>query len=346
VSIVYRKAGLRLARGFPAPQTVVRALQRDLRRLGYLRSGLDGQFGHGTEQAVRSLQWDLLFNDGTGTDGAAPVPMTSYNGGRVTAIDGVLDERLAACLEEILDDDRVPSLPRSARPATDNRRALERVRSLDHAPVPVPFLLAILGQESGGRHFRVPTPGDTDSFIVVGLDRNDPAHSDRISSRGYGIGQYTLFHHPPRSEEVETLMLDPVRNVGRAMRELAEKFDHFVTGGTPATRADDRSDEIGTGPLRRCRYAADDPRYQRDCRRCAMDAGTISIGPGSRLRPGSPELLAPTQYHPETHYDNVPERARLGCDWPYATRRYNGSGLNSYHYQFQLLHRLLGGPDL
>lgn len=63
MSIVYRKAGLRLARGFPAPQTVVRALQRDLRRLGYLRSGLDGQFGHGTEQAVRSLQWDLLFAD-------------------------------------------------------------------------------------------------------------------------------------------------------------------------------------------------------------------------------------------------------------------------------------------
>jgi len=346
VSIVYRKAGLRLARGIPTSQTLVQALQRDLRRLGYLRSGLDGQFGQGTEQAVRSLQWDLLFNNGTGTDGAAPVPMTSYNSGRVAAIDGVLDERLATCLEDILADDRVPSLPRSARPATDNQRALDQVRSLDHAPVPVPFLLAILGQESGCQHFRVPTAGDTDSFIVVGLDRNDPAHPDHISSRGYGIGQYTLFHHPPRPEEVETLMLDPVRNVERAMRELADKFDHFVMGGTPATRADDRIDEIGTGPLRHCRYAIDDPRYLRDCRRCAIDAGSLSIGPGSRLRSGSPELLTPTQYHPETRYADVPDRARLGCDWPYATRRYNGSGLNSYHYQFQVLHRLLSGPGV
>lgn len=342
--LVYRKAGLRLARGIPAPPTLVRALQRDLRRLGYLKSGIDGQFGRGTEQAVRALQWDLLFNNGSGSDGPAPVPMTAHNGGRVTAVDGALDERLAACLGDILADDRVPSLPRSTRPVTENRRALDRVRHLGQAPVPVPFLLAIIQQESGGLHFRVPTRGDTDNFIVVGLDRNDQAHPDRISSRGYGIGQYTLFHHPPRKEDVETLMLDPVKNVERAVRELGEKFDHFVTGGSPATRADDRSDEIGAGPLRRCKYAPDDPRYELDCRRCAMDAGLLTIGPASRLRPGSSEQLAPTPYHPETHYDSVPNRARLGCDWPYAVRRYNGSGPNSYHYQFQVLQRLLSGP--
>jgi peptidoglycan hydrolase-like protein with peptidoglycan-binding domain len=342
MSLVYRKAGLRLTRGTRAAPAVIRALQRDLRRLGYLRSGLDGQFGHDTEQAVRSLQWDLLFNNGAGPDGTAPVPLTSHNGGRVAAVTGVVDERLAGCLEDILRDGRVPSLPRSRQPARDNRRVLEEVRSVA-APVPVPFLLAIVEQESGGRHFRVPIKGDTDNFIVVGLDRNDRTNPDHITSRGYGIGQYTLFHHPPRPDEVEGLMLDPERNVARAIEELAEKFDHFVAGGTSATRADDRLDEIGAGPLRRCRYAPEDPRYLRDCHRCALDAGTLSIGPTSRLRPGAPEVLAPTPYHPETHYDDVPDRARLGCDWPYAARRYNGSGLNSYHYQFQVLQRIRRG---
>ena len=40
----------------------------------------------------------------------------------------------------------------------------------------------------------------------------------------------------------------------------------------------------------------------------------------------------------------VPNRATLGCDWPYAVRRYNGSGVDSYHYQFQVLKRLTRPP--
>jgi hypothetical protein len=54
--------------------------------------------------------------------------------------------------------------------------------------------------------------------------------------------------------------------------------------------------------------------------------------------------MHPTQYHPETAYSRVPDRAQLGCDWPYAVRRYNGSGVNSYHYQFQVLQRLTRPP--
>jgi hypothetical protein len=40
----------------------------------------------------------------------------------------------------------------------------------------------------------------------------------------------------------------------------------------------------------------------------------------------------------------VPERATLGCDWPYAVRRYNGSGVDSYRYQYQVLGRLTRLP--
>jgi hypothetical protein len=33
-------------------------------------------------------------------------------------------------------------------------------------------------------------------------------------------------------------------------------------------------------------------------------------------------------------------RAEIPCDWPYAVRRYNGSGINSYHYQVRILRYL------
>jgi hypothetical protein len=177
----------------------------------------------------------------------------------------------------------------------------------------------------------------------VGLDRGDEGQPDRITSRGYGIGQYTLFHHPPRADEVETLMLDPVRNVQRAVAELSEKFEHFVNGPTPGQRADDRLAEVGAGPLRRCRFDQGDPRHLIDCVQCAAQT-LIDIDTGTRLHPGTTETLRPTSVHGATQYKGVPDRAALGCDWPYAVRRYNGSGINSYHYQFQVLQRLTGPP--
>ena len=340
--VPYRHPGLVLAVGGAAPAELVRALQRDLRALGYLRAGVDGRFGPGTAAAVRSFQYDLLFNDGTGRDGKAPVAMRAFNQGRVTVTDGRVDERLAACIEAALDDPRVPKLPRSDTPAEDNRRALDAVRALagTDVAVPIPFLLAVLTQESGLQHFRVPTGGDTDDFIVVGLDRNNEGRADHITSRGYGIGQYTLFHHPPRREEVESVMVDPVRNVGRAVRELREKFDHFVAGATSGTRADDRLAEIGTGPLRLCRHPASDPRFLRDCHTCASHAPALRITTGTPCFKGSTVSFCPTEYHPATSYADVPDRAHVGCDWPYAVRRYNGGGVNSYHYQVQVMKRL------
>lgn len=341
MAIPYGQPGLRLARGVSADRELVRALQRDLRRLGYLRGGLDGEFGPETERAVRSLQYDLLFNDGHGDDGEAPVAFRDFNRVRIATVNGVLDDRLAACIEEILEDPRVPQLPRSDDPEADNRRVLDTLRTLETPDVPVPFLLAILRQESGLRHFRIPTPEDPDDFIVVGLDRNDAVHADRITSRGYGVGQFTLFHHPARPEEVQEVMLDPVRNAEQAVRKLKEKFDGFVIGGSPGARADDRLAEVGAGPLRLCRYPADDSRFLKDCRRCAIESPPLTIGPETPLFPGSPERFHPTQYHPETRYEAVPDRKAFGCDWPYAARRYNGSGINSYHYQAQVLRRLV-----
>ena len=339
----YRHPGLVLGRTSAVDDPLVRALQQDLRALGYLRAGIDGRFGDGTERAVRALRYDLLNGTRHGRDGDAPLALTIFNRGRVANVTGVLDQSLAACLEDILANHRVPRLPRSDDPARANRETWTAVRRLVGLPVPRPFLLAILLQESGGQHFRTPTAPDADDFIVVGLDRNDAGHPDRITSRGYGIGQYTLFHHPPRDDEVESLMLDPARNVDRAVRELDDKFHSFVNGATPSAQADDRIEEFGRGPLRRCRYRDDDPRYMADCVRCAGEH-LMDIGPAAPLHPGTSETLEPTPYHAETAYDKVPDRSKLGCDWPYAVRRYNGSGVNSYHYQYRVLQRLSRPP--
>jgi peptidoglycan hydrolase-like protein with peptidoglycan-binding domain len=122
-----------------------------------LRSGIDGHFGEGTERAVRALQYDLLHAVQHGSDGDAPVALTTFNRGRVAGVTDVLDEGLAGCLEDLLGDDRVPTLPRSDDPARENREAFAAVQSLTGLRVPRPFLLAILLQESGGQHFRTPT---------------------------------------------------------------------------------------------------------------------------------------------------------------------------------------------
>ena len=340
---IYRRAGLVLGRHTDPGDPRVKALQQDLRKLGYLRSGIDGNFGEGTERAVRALQWDLLHAVPRGSDGEAPVTLRAFNRARVTGVSGVLDENLAACLDEILTDPRVRPLPRSDDPAAANRTAFASVRTLAGLSVPRPFLLAILLQESGGQHFRTPTTANADDYIVVGLDRNDAGQPDHITSRGYGMGQYTLFHHPPRAEEIDTLMLDPVKNVQRAVTELREKFDRFVTGATPGQTADDRIAEAGGGPLRRCRYAAADPRYMTDCLRCASET-LIDIDARTPLYPRSTDTLRPTEYHPDTSYKKIPDRAKMGCDWPYAVRRYNGSGVNSFHYQYEVLRRLTRPP--
>ncbi len=346
MSLSYGRPGTKLARGQAADPEVIRALQTDLRRLGYLRSGLDGGFGPETERAVRALQADLLFNDGRGPDGRAPVALKDLNRGRITAVSGVVDEHFVACVEDLLGSPQIPQLPRADDPVAENQRVVETIRSSTPAAVPVPFLLAILRQESGLLHFRVPAPGDPDTFIVVGLDRNDATNRDRVTSRGYGVGQYTLFHHPPRPDEVQGVMMDPVKNVQRAMDELREKFDGFVTGETPGTRADDRIAEIGAGALRPCRYEPGDPRFQSDCRQCALAAPRVNLGASRPLFRGSTGRIHPTPNHPERAYQGVPDRAAFGCDWPYAVRRYNGGGVDSYHYQAQVLLRFVKDPKL
>ncbi|MEX2205893.1 MAG: peptidoglycan-binding domain-containing protein [Myxococcota bacterium] len=340
----YRQPGLVLGVGLTrATELQVTDLQRDLRALGYLRKGIDGRFGDATRLAVAALQHDLLanFGESRGGDGQAPLRIAGFNRGRVASPTGEVDEALTACISELLDEPRFPKLPSSANPAAANRAALAGLRLLPSDRAPMTFILAILGQESGWKHFNEPVRGDQDAFLVVGLDTN-AGEPFIVTSRGYGMGQYTLFHHPPRPEEVEGVMLDPAKNVQRAIDELCEKLEDFLIGPTPGTRADDRIAEIGAGPLRRCKYESRDPRFQVDCKNCLLRAGTREIRDGATpLHADTAETYAPTQYYREASYRGVPDRSKIGCDWPYAVRRYNGSGVNSYHYQARVLLRAL-----
>ncbi len=326
------------------PSEAAKDLQRDLRRLGYLRTGIGGQFGPGTERAVKALQYDLLNNHGRSTrgDGDAPVSVADYNKGRVTDITGICDRPLARCISDMLRDPAFPKLPSAENPREENARALRAVGDMRELKTPLPFLMAILAQESSLRHYRVPTSRNEDNFITVGLDTN-ASEKFIITSRGYGMGQHTLFHHPPQPQEVRQIMLDPVRNVQRAVEELREKFDRFVNGRTSGTRADDRIKEAGTGNLRVCVFKRTQPeQYLRACQECMRNAGEYDIiAHQTLLYAGSSHRYRPTQYHPKERYEGVPRRKNIPCDWPYAARRYNGAGVNSYHYQTQALLRIL-----
>lgn len=343
---IYLRAGLVLRRGGRAPRAQVRELQRDLRGLGYLKSGLDGKFGPGTERAVKALQHDLLSNFGTssGGDGDAPVRVIDYNRGRVVAVDGRLTPEVAGCIVDMLADARFPRLPRSGDPVEENRAIVAKLRAMVSREAPIPFVLAIAEQESNLKHFHEPRGADEDSYITVGQDTN-AGKPHIITSRGYGLGQYTLFHHPPTKKEVSDFMRKPERNLERAIGELRGKFDGFLIGPPGGTRADDRFAEIGGGKLRHCRFDPSDPRYLVDCVRCVREAGTTDIVAGETpLYPGSPHRYEPTPYHRARNYRNVPLRRNVGCDWPYAVRRYNGSGVNSYHYQTKVLLKLARQP--
>jgi peptidoglycan hydrolase-like protein with peptidoglycan-binding domain len=319
----------------------VQDLQRDLRALGYVAGPVDGMFGHGTTTAITALTYDLQNNDGTSAskDGRAPVAINSYNtAGNLT---GQADQALFACIAAMLDDNNFPKLPSSGDPAGDNQRAIAAIKSMDDCPVPIPFLLAILNQESSLRHYQVPTRGNLDAAVTIGLDRNDANNPARITSRGYGIGQFTLFHHPPTADEMNSFILDAVKGLKTAIAELQDKFNNWILGPTAGQTADDRVAEAGRIPLRMCKYDEADARYMKDCVNCLKNAPAVTITSGKTpYYAGATGVYAQTQYHLGS-YTNVPQRDQIGCDWPYAVRRFNGSGVNSFDYQAELLLKVL-----
>ena len=331
-----------LVRTESIPASVISDLQHDLRALGYHKGDVSGVWGAVLDAAVCAIRYDLTGHDTSGG-------VASYNAhGAVvvappTGASGV-EPALANCIGAMSADPAFVKLPLSSNAVADNQRAWDAVRAMRDAAAPMPFLMAIFQQESGGRHFNVPSHTNYDSFVTVGLDHDDPAAPERVTSRGYGLGQYTLFHHPPTATERDTIILDPLTNARAAFGAVRGKFDHEVISTDPRLRADDRHAEWPLSALRICKYPATDARYLADCRACAAAAGKISIAPGRPVYPGASLKWAATHGYPSATYDDAPDRTGFGCDWPYAARRYNGGGINSYHYQLRVLINLLCLP--
>ena len=82
----------------------------------------------------------------------------------------------------------------------------------------------------------------------------------------------------------------------------------------------------------------------RDCVKCLQSAGTQNIVAGQTpVNDGSSDTYQHTLYHAGS-YNNVPIRKNIPCDWPYAIRRFNGAGPNSYDYQAEMLLKILNSP--
>lgn len=338
----YVSQGLTLCTGMSSP--AVKELQRDLRSLGYLRAGIDGDFGPGTEAAVKALQIDLVRNAGEDAQGSpkAPVAVKDFNTASLNAVDGKVTQALAECITKMMAEPKFPKLPFSLQAAVENAKVLPILQQLAALEVPLPFLIAILEQESDLQHYRVPSAGNEDNFILVGLDTNDKAAPARVTSRGYGVGQYTFFHHPLTQHEIDTYVRDVANNVHCAIAELLEKFNKFVVG--PADTADDHADEHPSEALRICQHQPGNALRMKDCRNCLNTVAHCAISANqTHWFADSPGVYAPTQYHRAIEYRNVPVRKDVPCDWPYAARRYNGSGVNSFHYQTKILMRVLAG---
>src|SRR5262249_54640645 len=201
-------------------------------------------------------------------DGNAPCAVQAFNVGRVISIDGVVSAGLADCISDLVAAEVYPKVPSAADAAAANAAAVQLITDAPSAVAPTPFMLAMFRQESNLQHYRVPSGANADNFVTLGLDTKFPEQQNRVTSRGYGLGQFTIFHHPPRAAEVADFILDPVRNVAKAHAEFREKFDHFVVASPPGG-ADDRRAEHPGEPLRMCKFPAGDPRFLRDCRACA-----------------------------------------------------------------------------
>lgn len=129
----YRQSGLVMEKGGEnVSERQGKDLQRDLRRLGYLKSGIDGKFGNFTQRAVKALKHDLLSNDGKSTEneGSAPVMVLDYNQNRVVDVTGIVDQDMAACISDMLEDPNFPLLPKADNPKGENYKIANQIAGM------------------------------------------------------------------------------------------------------------------------------------------------------------------------------------------------------------------------
>jgi len=119
----------------------------------------------------------------------------------------------------------------------------------------VPFLRAVAAAGKRSPALRGADQARCRSLRGGGLDRGS-AGSPAVTSRGYGAGRLTLFHHPPSSSEVRDLLVDIEKNVAAARGWLTSRSssvscrpDSRNARGRPPGRK--RGASVAAVPLRR-----------------------------------------------------------------------------------------------
>jgi hypothetical protein len=264
-----------------------------------------------------------------------------WNQGRIKKVTGIVDKNLVQIIQSMLEasDEEFFKVPYTKTRKEINQKAIQLLNQQEDKiisqGVPPTFIKAILKQETGMAHY------DIDGFVYVGCDETSPTYV--YKSRGWGMGQYTITHHPPTIKEAEEFINNPVNNIAKVVKELKEKFDLYIVSNSPAQRADERMGFLresskhkyiigksrGNSPLIACKYEKSSPKYMKDCINCVKNARRED------------EWYGDLRWHKSSH-KNVPVWSDIPCDWPVAVRRYNGSGPNSFAYRAEILWHILG----
>ncbi len=274
--------------------------------------------------AVKSVKHDLVNT---------PFLESNFNNGKISSVDDRIDLAFVSILEDMRNDSRVGVVYRVGGFDRENSLIRGSLDSFNTEYFPVPLSKAILYEETGLKWYR------KDGYPTVGLDYNDKKISHRITSRGLFLSQRTFFSYPIQQSE-----LDGFNSLDTDMRffssHLRSKYNNFVVSNKVASRDDLRHFSFGGSKLRGCKYDSSDARYMKDCKNCVFSLNKRTYVEGDRLAKGSGWKFRKTKYHRRDVYKSMPDFKEFPCDYLFAIRRYNGGGINSFHYLMQVLEHL------
>lgn len=276
-------------------------------------------------RAVKSLQHEILSNDS----------LKKFNQGRVTAVDGESSLGILAVLQDMSKSPSLARLSPALNPSKGNQAMKERLSGYLNSKFPTPLVMAVLTQETNLKWYR------KDGYPLVGLDYN----SDEdyiITSRGLFYSQRTIFSYPISKKEFDS-MNDLESDMEFFFDHIFGKYQNFVVSSSAKARDDLRYSvpEFKDLDLRGCKYEESDSKYMKDCKACLKECPSKDYLMGDSLLGNGRWIIKPTHYHRIQDYEGFPDFHHFPCDYVFTIRRYNGSGINSFHYLMRVLAHLL-----
>jgi len=279
------------------------------------------RFNSKLSSAVKSLKWELINN------------RSLSRFGNYSAVNDTVTNALVVTMESMVQDPEIGVVYGTKDYEGANSKVELRIKGFSSEEFPQPLMGAILYEETGLRWFR------PDGYPTIGLDFNDKSNPERITSRGFFVSQRTLFKYPVDQSRIDSMdSLDEDLNF--FSRHLENKYKKYIVSSKPSVRDDLRLESFSKSELRGCKYSPDDSKYMIDCKNCVEGLKRRDYPLGVRLAKGSSWKLRKTRYHKRDGYKNMPDFKEFPCDYLFAIRRYNGGGINSFHYLMQVLEHL------